>query len=75
MLKLAKYVLSGNFCCNTLIHNAQVTLVGHVVSIQPQATNCVYWIDDGTGRIEARHWVDSSSEEDSGKWGGIEYVL
>jgi len=50
----------------------QVTLVGHVISIQPQATNCVYWIDDGTGRIEARHWVDSSSEEDTGKWGGID---
>ncbi|KAG6866971.1 hypothetical protein C0991_003887 [Blastosporella zonata] len=51
----------------------QVTIVGQVVTIQSQTTNCVYWIDDGTGRIEARHWVDSSSEEDSGKWGGIEY--
>ncbi|KAG6845342.1 hypothetical protein H0H87_010799 [Tephrocybe sp. NHM501043] len=50
----------------------QVTIVGQVVSIQSQTTNCVYWIDDGSGRIEARHWVDSSSEEDSGKWGGIE---
>ncbi|EDR14860.1 uncharacterized protein LACBIDRAFT_244225, partial [Laccaria bicolor S238N-H82] len=34
----------------------QVTIVGHVSSIQAQTTNCVYVIDDGTGRIEARHW-------------------
>ncbi|KAF8077881.1 replication protein A subunit RPA32 [Lyophyllum atratum] len=53
----------------------QVTLVGQVVTIQSQTTNCVYWMDDGTGRIEARHWVDSTSEEDSGKWGGIEETM
>ncbi|KAG2157200.1 replication protein A subunit RPA32 [Suillus clintonianus] len=41
----------------------QVTVVGHVVSIQSQATNNLYWVDDGTGRIEARHWIDSSIEE------------
>lgn len=41
----------------------QVTAVGHVVSIQSQATNNLYWLDDGTGRIEARHWIDSSIEE------------
>jgi len=50
----------------------QVTIVGHVSSIQAQTTNCVYVIDDGTGRIEARHWVDSNSEEDAEKWGGID---
>ncbi|KAG0707672.1 replication protein A subunit RPA32 [Suillus ampliporus] len=41
----------------------QVTVVGHVVSIQSQATNNLYWLDDGTSRIEARHWIDSSIEE------------
>ncbi|KAF8965268.1 hypothetical protein BDZ97DRAFT_799072 [Flammula alnicola] len=50
----------------------QVTIVGQVVSIQKQTTNSVYLVDDGTGRIEARHWVDSSSDEDGSKWGGIE---
>ena len=50
----------------------QITIVGQVVTVQAQTTNCAYWIDDGTGRIEARHWVDSNNEEDSGKWGGIE---
>lgn len=53
----------------------QVTIVGQVVSIQKQTTNSVYSIDDGTGRIEARHWVDSSSEDDTSKWGVIEYVV
>ncbi|KAG1756689.1 replication protein A subunit RPA32 [Suillus paluster] len=41
----------------------QVTVVAHVVSIQSQATNNLYWLDDGSGRIEARHWIDSSIEE------------
>lgn len=38
-------------------------------------TNHVYTIDDGTGRIEARHYVDSTSEEEGSKWRGIEYAL
>jgi len=47
-----------------------VTVVAHVMSIQAQTTNCVYWLDDGTGRMEARNW--STSEEDaSDKWGGV----
>ncbi|KAF8163362.1 hypothetical protein B0H34DRAFT_320662 [Crassisporium funariophilum] len=50
----------------------QVTVVGQVASIQTQTTNCVYSIDDGTGRMEARHWIDSSTDEDASKWGGIE---
>jgi replication factor A2 len=54
---------------------SKITLVGQVVTIQSQTTNCVYWIDDGSGRVEARHWIDSTSEEDAGKWGGIEYIL
>jgi replication factor A2 len=48
-----------------------VTIVAQVISIQSQTTNSVYWLDDGSGRIEARHWVDSTSDVDSGKWGGI----
>jgi hypothetical protein len=56
-------------------HSVKITLVGQVVTIQSQTTNCVYWIDDGTGRVEARHWIDSTSEEDAGKWGGIEYIF
>ncbi|KAI0322198.1 hypothetical protein OF83DRAFT_1167724 [Amylostereum chailletii] len=39
-----------------------ITLVGQVITVRKQATNAVYWLDDGTGRIEARHWHDSSIE-------------
>jgi len=49
----------------------QVTVVAQVVSIQIQTTNSVYWLDDGSGRIEARHWMDASNPEDMEKWGGI----
>lgn len=34
------------------------------MTIQKQATNSVYWLDDGTGRIEARHWIDATMEDD-----------
>lgn len=41
-----------------------VTVIGQVISIQKQATNIVYSLDDGTGRLEARHWVDPSAMEE-----------
>ncbi len=49
----------------------QISLVASVVSIQTQATNCVYVLDDGSGRIEARHWIDAN-EESGNKFEGIE---
>ncbi|THH04183.1 hypothetical protein EW145_g5715 [Phellinidium pouzarii] len=42
----------------------QVTVVAQVISIQTQTTNSVYYLDDGTGRMEARLWADSSTEDD-----------
>ncbi|EPQ58034.1 replication protein A, subunit RPA32 [Gloeophyllum trabeum ATCC 11539] len=51
------------------IEVGQVSVVGTVVSIQPGTTNSVYWIDDGTGRIEARHW--NGTEEDNAKWADV----
>ncbi|OBZ75358.1 Replication factor A protein 2 [Grifola frondosa] len=50
------------------VEAGQVTVVAHVMSVQVQTTNRVYWLDDGTGRMEARHWVDSGSEDDSESW-------
>ncbi|KAK7693495.1 hypothetical protein QCA50_003063 [Cerrena zonata] len=50
-----------------VIDNAEVgtvTVVAQVISIQKQATNIVYNLDDGTGRLEARHWVDPSAMEE-----------
>ena len=49
------------FC---FLSTPQVTLVGHIVSVQKQATNSVYVLDDGTGTLEARHWSDSTSSQD-----------
>jgi len=45
----------------------QITLVGQVMSSTQQATNTLYWIDDSTGRIEARKWVDSSTQDGDDK--------
>ncbi|KAA1471099.1 replication protein A, subunit RPA32 [Dentipellis sp. KUC8613] len=49
----------------------QVTVVAQVISIQTQTTNSVYWLDDGTGRIEARFWSDSTSQGDNDVFAGI----
>jgi len=43
---------------------AQITVVAQVMSIQKQTTNSLYLLEDGSGRIEARHWVDSTMEDD-----------
>ncbi|KAF8625820.1 hypothetical protein AX15_005200 [Amanita polypyramis BW_CC] len=51
---------------------AQVTLVAHVVSIQTQTTNRTIWLDDSTGRVEARCWIDSTGDDESEKWAGVE---
>ncbi|KAK1759375.1 replication factor A protein 2 [Echria macrotheca] len=37
----------------------QLTLVGQVRAVQPQATNVTYKIDDGTGFIDVKKWVDA----------------
>ncbi|KIK59723.1 hypothetical protein GYMLUDRAFT_201150 [Collybiopsis luxurians FD-317 M1] len=50
----------------------QVRVIGHVVNVSQQATNTVYLVDDGTGKVEARRWREQSSEEDVEKWGNIE---
>ncbi|KAE9406364.1 replication protein A, subunit RPA32 [Gymnopus androsaceus JB14] len=49
----------------------QVTLVGQVVDISEQATNFVYILEDGTGRMEVRRWREQNTEEEEVKWGNI----
>jgi hypothetical protein len=51
-----------------------MVVVATVISLVVQTTNIVLNLDDGTGRIEARHWVDSTAQDEMGKWGDIEYV-
>jgi replication factor A2 len=50
-------------------------LVAQVISVSPQATNTNYSLDDGTGRIEARHWSDPSAAEDGMKEEEIQCVF
>jgi hypothetical protein len=52
---------------------AQITVVAQIVSISLQATNCLYRIDDGTGNMEARQWVDLTLEG-IGTLGDIAYA-
>jgi len=49
----------------------QITLVAQIITINQQATNVTYLLDDGTGRIEARHWLVPSNTDDAEKWSGL----
>ncbi|KAG9000806.1 replication factor A protein 2 [Tulasnella sp. 427] len=40
---------------------AQLTFVGQIHNVNHQATNLVMTLDDGTGQVEARQWLESSS--------------
>nr|POE46752.1 replication factor a protein 2 [Quercus suber] len=42
----------------------QVTFVGQIRNISTQATNTTYKLDDGTGIIEVKLWVDSEAMND-----------
>ncbi|KIH90130.1 replication factor A2 [Sporothrix brasiliensis 5110] len=42
----------------------QLTLVGQVRAVNPQPTNVTYRIDDGTGSIDVKKWVDADKSED-----------
>jgi replication factor A2 len=39
-------------------------LVGQIINIQEQATNMTFLIDDGTGKIEVRTWLDPDDQND-----------
>lgn len=38
----------------------QVTFVGIIRNVMEQATNYIYTVEDGTGAIEARKWVEQN---------------
>ena len=42
----------------------QLTLVGQIRKINPQATNITYTLDDGTATIEVKKWVDAERGAD-----------
>ncbi|KAK5625042.1 hypothetical protein RRF57_000758 [Xylaria bambusicola] len=41
----------------------QVTIVGQVRAIMQQTTNITYRIDDGTGTIEVKQWLDADKQD------------
>ncbi|CAN9174765.1 unnamed protein product [Alternaria alternata] len=41
----------------------QLTFVGQIRNISNQTTNTTYRLDDGTGSIEVKQWVDSDAQE------------
>ncbi|KAI2624193.1 replication protein A, subunit RPA32 [Hypoxylon sp. NC1633] len=43
----------------------QVTFVGMVRQISPQTTNITYRLDDGTGIVEVKQWLDPDKQDDS----------
>ncbi|KAH6607525.1 replication factor a2 [Trichoderma cornu-damae] len=43
----------------------QITLVGQVRSINPQQTNLTIKVDDGTGQIEVKKWIDPDKQGDA----------
>ncbi|KAK4227857.1 replication factor A protein 2 [Podospora fimiseda] len=43
----------------------QVTFVGQIRSINPQVTNITYKVDDGTGMIDVKKWIDPEKAGDN----------
>jgi replication factor A2 len=41
----------------------QLTFVGQIRNISTQTTNTTYRLDDGTGSIEVKQWIDSDAAE------------
>lgn len=44
---------------------AQITFVGQVRQVNPQTTNITYRIDDGTGSIDVKKWIDTQNMSDT----------
>ena len=49
--------------CHTLAHRVsfQVTFVGQIRNISTQTTHITYKVDDGTGTVEVKAWIDGDS--------------
>ncbi|UKZ60327.1 uncharacterized protein TrAtP1_001608 [Trichoderma atroviride] len=43
----------------------QITFVGQVRSINPQQTNLTIRVDDGTGQIDVKKWIDADKQGDA----------
>lgn len=52
-----------------------MTVVAQVLSIQPQTTNCIYLLNDGTANMEARQWVDANTDDENGSKDEIKLAI
>ncbi len=52
----------------------QVTVVGQVRTVNPQAINLTYRIDDGTGMIDVKKWIDAEKGETTPRFPVDTYV-
>ncbi|KAF4513427.1 hypothetical protein G6O67_000700 [Ophiocordyceps sinensis] len=43
----------------------QITFVGQVRSVNAQSTNMTFKIDDGTGQIEVKKWIDADKHDEA----------
>lgn len=43
----------------------QITFVGQIQSVSSQATNTTYKVDDGTGLIEIKQWIDGDADAEA----------
>ncbi|KAK5200093.1 Replication factor A protein 2 [Exophiala xenobiotica] len=49
----------------------QVTFVGQIQGISTQPTNITYRVDDGTGMVEVKQWIDTDSNKED-RMDGVE---
>lgn len=50
-----------------LTQTSQLTFIGQIHAVASQATNITYKLDDGTGLIEVKQWIDSDADPDSAR--------
>lgn len=48
-------------------HKPQLSFVGQIHSVSPQATNTTFRIDDGTGLVDVKQWIDSDADPETAK--------
>lgn len=62
-LQLAAQALDDTFKLDGRELN-QVTIVGSIVSIAEASTNLNFTVEDGTGKMEVKMWVDADEQQD-----------
>jgi replication factor A2 len=48
-------------------HKQQLSFVGQIHTVSSQATNTTFKIDDGTGLVDVKQWIDSDADPETAK--------